>query len=319
VQHETIMSGQSEAGALSVCPPETCCWGPCLAALWLLAKPGIVVAELVAALTGMLLVSPAMPSGATIFWLIISMVLAVGGAAMANGVMEAASDRLMPRLAARCLALERAGEKVVRTVAAAAMAMALILAATFLNFSTTLLLASAMVSYLCLYTARLKRTSPLAVLVGGIPGALPPLIGAAAVDSLATPALLLAAVIYCWQLPHFWFLALQYHEQYQRAGVPVFPLRYGEQITRRLILASTALLAPLPLLFGVFAISYWACAVMAVWGMGLLACATWAVRRRKRYRLGFFASLGYLTLLLATLVVDIAMHLPGHMPWGLLP
>jgi len=282
-----------------------------LGALLLLAKPGIVMAELAAAMTGMLLARPMMPSWATIFWLGIVVVLAASGAAMANNLIEAASDRLMPRLAARCLALTMAGEQVVGVVSTVFMALSLILAATFLNQRVTLFLGVAIASYLWLYTVRQKRNSPLAFLVGGIPGALPPLIGAVAVAPLSPAPLLLSLVIYCWQVPHFLFIALQYQSQYERAGLPVFPLVYGFQPTRYLILASGAILLLMPIAFRLFAAtSMVGIAALVIAGGLFIVTSFRSLQQPRRYRQGCFNSMFYLALLLLVLIVDSALH-----PW----
>src|SRR6185369_6728732 len=119
-----------------------------------------------------------------------------------------------------------------------------------LNFLTLILLAAACSSYLLLYTLWLKRRSSWGVLAGAIPGALPPLIGAAAVTGrVAALPLLLGMVIVIWQFPHFWFLALQYSDQYRQAGIPVLPLTHGIKLTKRLTLLSSAALLPATLAF----------------------------------------------------------------------
>jgi protoheme IX farnesyltransferase len=259
----------------------------------------------------MLLASPTFPSTDILLWAVISVGLAASGAAMANGLIDAESDRLMPRLTARCHALNLAGEKLVLAVAIGTIVTSLVLAAFFLNLLTALLLGATILSYLFFYTAWQKRISPFGVLVGGIPGALPPLIGAAAVGSFSAAPTLLAVVIYLWQLPHFLFLALEYQEQYRQAGVPVFPLIHGEKLTKLLILASSALLIPVTLCFRLFCSLTPVCTItLLIASLTLLACSTWALKHRNRYRHGFFASLIYLTLLLAVLITDATLLMP---------
>jgi protoheme IX farnesyltransferase len=280
-------------------------------ALLILAKPGIVMAELAATLAGMLLSSPTFPSTDLLLWVFISVTLAGGGAAMSNGLIDAESDRLMPRLAARCNALNLAGEKLVLAVAIVSIVTSLVLAAFILNVLTALLLGTTIFTYLFLYTAWQKRISPFAVLVGGIPGAMPPLIGAAAAGSFTAAPALLSLVIYLWQLPHFLFLALEYQEQYSQAGVPVFPIIHGENLTKLLILASTALLIPATLFFRLFGSVSQPCSMtLLIASVTLLACSAWAIKLSTRYRHGFFASLLYLAFVLAVLISNATLYSP---------
>jgi protoheme IX farnesyltransferase len=280
-------------------------------ALVILAKPGIVMAELAATLAGMLLASPTFPSTDLLLWVFISVSLAAVGAAMSNGLIEAESDRLMPRLAARCYALNLAGEKLVLAVAIATIVTSLVLAALIINLLTALLLATTIFSYLFLYTAWQKRISPFAVLVGGIPGSIPPLIGAAAAGSFTAAPALLSLVIYLWQLPHFLFLALEYQEQYRQAGVPIFPIIHGEKLTKLLILASTALLIPATLFFLLFGSISPICSMsLLIASVTFLAYNAWAIKLITRYRYGFFASLLYLAFFLAVLISDATLYSP---------
>jgi protoheme IX farnesyltransferase len=282
-------------------------------ALLRMARPGIVTAELTAALAGMLLASSTIPTAGRLFWVILCVALAASGAAMSNSLIESVSDRLMPRLALRCQALDLVGVKVVRVAAAGCIGTSLVLAVIFINMLTVLLLGAALFFYLFLYSARMKHTSPLAVLAGGIPGALPPLIGAAAAGSLPAAPLLLAVVLYIWQMPHFWFLALQCREQYQQARVPVFPLVYGERLTKILILAGNALIIPLTLLLSIFSRNSTSCTVLLLLtGVFLFFSSVWAVRRHYRCRHGFFGSLAYLAILLTALIMDALVRQPWH-------
>lgn len=278
-------------------------------ALWCLAKPGIVMAELVAAVAGMLLASPSIPEMGVLFWTTMTISLAAAGAAMVNGLLDAAGDRMMPRLDRRSRALRLVGKPVTLVVALIAMGTSLVLAVIFLNPRTALLLGTTIIAYLLLYTAWQKRLSPWGVLAGGIPGALPPLIGAAAVGSITVPPLILAMIIYVWQVPHFWFLALQYQDQYRLAGVPVFPQVYGERLTGKLILWCAVLLLPLAIsLRAVGACSTTCVMIMLITGAVFLAICYMALRN-DRYRAGFIASLAYLAILLMALITDIAMHM----------
>lgn len=283
---------------------------PRIKGVLLLAKPGIVAAEVTAAIAGMLLASPILPTAKTLL-LVVTVALAASGAALANGLLDAKRDRLMLRLAARCQALQLVREKTVVIVAALAMLLSLVLAVQYLPWLTAVLIGISIIAYLGLYTAWLKRTSPLALLVGAIPGALPPLIGAAAVGAITPAALLLAASIYLWQLPHFCFLALQYQDQYRLAGVPVFPGVYGRPRTAWLILLSSAGLIPVIFTFWLLGAASLLCVlILLLAGMAWLAGNLWALQQQNRYRYGFVTSLVYLAVVLAALMLDAILRTP---------
>jgi protoheme IX farnesyltransferase len=215
----------------------------------------------------------------------------------------------MPRLAARSRALATVGWVRALTIALLLMGGAFILTALFLNTFTLLLLAAACSSYLLLYTRWLKRCSPWGVLAGAIPGALPPLIGAAAVTgSVAALPLLLGIVIFIWQLPHFWFLALQFSDQYRQAGIPVLPLTNGIQLTKKLTLLSSTALLPATLLFtrlGSFSPGF----ISAILFAGILFplfCYRFLYRTAE-YRKGFVVSLAYLAAIFTAIITDIIL------------
>jgi protoheme IX farnesyltransferase len=274
-------------------------------AILLLTKPGIVLAETAAGFAGILLASRGLPTSATIvFWCLLSLIMAASGAAMANCVLEADADRKMTRLAARSRALATVGKDRVLTIALFLMGGAFILTGIFLNFPTLLLLTAACGSYLILYTRWLK-CSPWGVLAGAIPGALPPLIGAAAVTG-SVPAfpLLLGCVIFVWQFPHFWFLALQYSDQYRQAGIPVLPLTHGIKTTKRLTLLCSAALLPATLSFKLLASCSpgFTSAVLLAGTLFPLLCHRFL--RTGEYRKGFIVSLAYLAVIFMALITE---------------
>lgn len=279
-------------------------------ALLLLSKPGIVLAESLAGLAGILLASrPVALSASVLFWSLLTLIMAASGAAMANCVLDAEADRRMPRLAARSRALAMVDQVRVLTIALLLMGGAFLLTALFLNALTLFLLATACSSYLLLYTRWLKRTTPWGVLAGAIPGALPPLIGAAAVSGrVAALPLLLGVIIFFWQLPHFWFLALHYREEYQQANIPVLPLIHGSRLTESLTLWSIVVLLPLTLVFsllGPFSTGFTLVILLA--GILFLFCCYHSLHR-KEYRKGFIASLAYLTVIIGAIISDAILN-----------
>ena len=288
-----------------------------IAALIKLTKPGIVLTEVLAGLAGMLLVAPEQTIKSVFVPTLLSIALTAGGAAMLNCLLEATHDRQMTRLASRCRALESADPGRVLFIA-----LAMIVAGLSLAFLTApplvlLLLTFACLSYLLLYTMWLKRRSPWGVLAGCIPGALPPLIGAAAVSSAMTTApLLLASLIFIWQLPHFWFLALEYRDQYVKAGIQVLPVAHGEALTRVLILSAALLLLPNTLAIGFCSgLSPLFFILTSAGGVIFFLYCMRCLYQIQSYRHGFRASLCYLMLVIIAICLDKLPALPSYNQW----
>ncbi len=278
-------------------------------ALFLLMKPGIVAAVLLAGFAGMALAGRGLPGAQTAGLCLLALLLAAAGSAMLNGYFDAPLDRRMARLEGRVAALGRVGARRLLIMALACIAAALILALTALNWLTFFLILAAVLSYAVVYTLRLKRRSPWGAVPGGIPGALPVLIGQAAVAGAIDPAgMLLFTVIFLWQPPHFWLLALRHRDDYRDAGIPVLPLARGEGYTRAVVLLYVAALFPAALALpalghcsGGFAV-----AAGALWLYFMTACCRHAVLAR-RFDLAFRASIFYLALFLAAVTLDISL------------
>jgi protoheme IX farnesyltransferase len=179
------------------------------------------------------------------------------------------------------------------------------------NTTTGLLGLAALVSYVAVYTP-LKRRTPLALLVGAVPGAMPPLLGwSTATGAVERGGLLLFALLFLWQIPHFAAIALVRADDYERAALPVVSVRYGEQGARRLIAVSSALVAVSSLLFVPLGLASRPYAVVAT----LCDVAFVALAMRPVVTVGprfvarrwaksvFAASIVYLTVLLVGLLV----------------
>jgi protoheme IX farnesyltransferase len=286
-------------------------------ALLRLSKPGIVLAETVACLAGILLASPARIESIVLFWTLLSMIMAASGAAMANCLLEAERDRRMPRLAERSRALDTAGKELTLAVALMLIGGSILVSATCLNGLAALLLALGVASYLFLYTLWLKRRSPWGVLSGGIPGALPPLVGcAASTGSICGAPLLLSLVIFIWQPAHFWFLALQYRDQYQQAGMPILPLIHGDRLTKYLIMFFAIVLLPCTMALirmnGSCSAGFAATVLLAGILFPLL-CHRFLYRATD-YLKGYFTSLAYLGVILTAIIADSALKIERYIP-----
>ena len=197
-----------------------------------LTKPRIIELLLTTTLPAMVLAADGWPR----WWLAIATLiggtLSAAGANVINQVMDSDIDRVMRRTRGRPIPTHRVGEQ-------AAMVFGIVLGIlgfVWLLATTNLLAASlstiALLFYVIVYTLLLKRTSTQNIVIGGAAGAIPPLVGWAAVTgSLSIPAWVLFAIIFFWTPPHFWALALRYDEDYRAAGVPMLPGVVGTAMT----------------------------------------------------------------------------------------
>ena len=187
-------------------------------------------------------------------------------------------------------------------------ALSFVLLATTVNLLAAFLALGGFLGYVFVYTIWLKRTTPQNIVIGGAAGAVPPLVGWAAVTGGLDPAALyLFAIVFYWTPPHFWALSLLMKDEYARVGVPMMPVVHGEAETRRQIVLYTSLLVVLtllPVVFGFFGAIY-AVAAVAL-GRRLpdaVGAAPAAADRRSALRTYLF-SLAYLALLFGAMVVD---------------
>jgi protoheme IX farnesyltransferase len=211
-----------------------------------LAKPGIVGLTLVAALTGIYFGNHGMlPHWNIIFWTFLTLGLATAGSCMLNNHYDRDIDRLMKRTSSRALA---AGDVSANNVLAAGLLLTtipLVLMAWVVNPQAAIVTAVGVVGYVGVYTMWMKRTTPWANQLGGIAGAVPPMVGYAAVTGeLGAAAWILFAIMVVWQQPHALSLALKYREDYARAKVPVIPVACGVQATKIRIVVYTIGLIP---------------------------------------------------------------------------
>jgi heme o synthase len=234
--------------------------------------------------------------------------LVVAGANALNMYLERDSDRLMLRTRDRPLPAGRLSPDVALVFGLSLSMLAIPLLTFGVNATTGLLAALALVSYVLAYTP-LKRKTTASLLIGAVPGAIPPLIGWTAVSNrVEAPGLLLFAVLFLWQVPHFLAIATFRRDEYVRAGLKILPVERGDRVTRWHIVGYSVLLVAASLLLvavGVGGRIYLGAA--SALGLGFLGLALGGLRPsagRAWARLLFFASIVYLTLLLAALVVS---------------
>jgi len=284
-----------------------------LRSLVLLMKPGIVLSVTFTGFTGLVVAASGLPDPWVAAAAMVALVLSAAGAAVLNNVLDRGIDVSMKRLARRVEALRAVGERRAAAVGAAMIGAALLLSFLRLNAVAPALIALAVLSYTPLYTLYLKRESPFGTVLGGIPGALPVLIGYTAVDP--TPSLgayILFVFMILWQPPHFWALAQLYRSDYEAAGLPVMPVVYGSRYTNLLMLIYTVALVPITLSLWFFG---YASALFALWAFLLGGYFVWATARSLRTERGYGHAFGvsilYVMGIMAALVVDTVLNAPG--------
>ncbi len=227
-----------------------------------LTKPRITLVVLMTAACGMKLAGHA--SGRTWLLAMVGTALIVGAANTLNMWLERDVDGLMERTRRRPLPAGRLSPSTALVFGIALAIVSLPILAIGVNAMTGLLGAVALVSYVLMYTP-MKRHSLRALWVGGIPGAIPPLLGWAAVTgSITAPGLSLFAVLFVWQIPHFIAISVFRADDYARAGLKVVPVELGEQKTNAMMLRYAVIL---------FALTYWPF-FAHVGGYGYLGIAT---------------------------------------------
>ena len=210
-----------------------------------LSKPRIAMVVLVATLAGMWLAAGSALAISQVSLTLLGVWLASASAGMLNNYVDRDIDRLMSRTAHRATAAGRVEpEQVLRLGLALAGAAFLVLVLNC-NLLTAVLAMATIYIYVVVYTLWLKRSTDLCTEIGGVAGALPPLIGWAAVSGdIGLPAILLFVVMFLWQPPHFWVLALLRADEYRKAGIPMLPVTAGPMITKAKMLLYTAALLP---------------------------------------------------------------------------
>jgi len=273
-----------------------------------LAKPRLAALVLCTTAGGLWL-APGHRDGLSAAVLLVGTSLVVGAANALNNFLERDVDARMRRTRDRPLPAGRLDPSVALGMGLLLPSVALPALAVFTNGLTATLAALALFTYVVLYTP-LKRRSSLALLVGAVPGAIPPLMGWTAVTGrLDAGGLALFALLFCWQLPHFLAISMYLQEDYARGGIQVFALVHGDRAARRWIAATSLLLIPVSLTLlplGLAGPVYGVVAVLlggALAGYGLTGL--WQRGAAHRWARSFFLlTLVYLTLLFAALLVS---------------
>ena len=273
-----------------------------------LTKPRVTMLAVFCAVIGMFLATPGMVPWGVLLAGTAGIALLAGAAFAINCLIEQEIDAKMARTRAR--PLPRGDLTSLQTVVFAGVigGIGMFLLYRYVNALTMWLTCGTFVGYALIYTIVLKPATPQNIVIGGLSGAMPPLLGWAAVTGEVAPeALLLVLIIYAWTPPHFWALALYRTEDFTRAGLPMLPVTHGQEFTRLQVLLYTLILIASTLLPFVYGMSGWLYLVTALALDGLFLY--YAVRIYVAYsdRLAqqtFRFSVVYLALLFTALLLD---------------
>jgi len=208
-----------------------------------LCKPRVVLVMLLTALVGMCLATSELPSFVLVVNSLVGIGLAAGSAAAVNHVLDRRFDEKMARTRHRPLPQGRLSENQALVFAAVIGCVGIGLLAVAVNLLTAWLTLASLIGYAVVYTVWLKHATPQNIVIGGVAGAAPPLLGWTAVTGSLDPnGFLLMLIIFAWTPPHFWALCIARKEEYRRAGVPMLPVTHGEAYTRLQIFLYTLLM-----------------------------------------------------------------------------
>ncbi|ATE70253.1 heme o synthase [Lysobacter capsici] len=214
---------------------------------WALTKPRVVALIVFTAIVGMFLAVPGWPPLRESVLGFLGIWLAASSAAAINQLLDSRIDAKMARTSWRPIVAGQVSPTQALVFALILAAASMLILVLWVNVITAVLTFASLIGYAVIYTVFLKRATPQNIVIGGVAGAAPPLLGWAAVTGMQGPwdwahALLLVLIIFVWTPPHFWALAIFRRADYARAMVPMLPVTHGVQYTRWQILFYTVLL-----------------------------------------------------------------------------
>jgi protoheme IX farnesyltransferase len=282
------------------------------AQLYALTKPRVVQLIVFCAVIGMFLAEPALPAWEPVLFGTLGTWLGASAAAAFNCLVEQKIDAVMRRTAWRPSARGELSAGLIIAFSGVLCAAGMWLLYTQVNPLTMWLTFGTFVGYAVIYTIFLKPATPQNIVIGGASGAMPPVLGWAAVSGHVTvQAMVLFLIIFLWTPPHFWALALYRVDDYKKSGLPMLPVTHGSEYTRTQILLYTLLLSAVTLLpygLGMSGLLYLGGAVLLD---AVFIAYAWMLKReysdllaRKTFRY----SIVYLSLLFAALLADHYLH-----------
>ncbi len=280
-----------------------------------LCKPRVVAVMLLTVVVGMGLARDDLPAIGLVLFTLVGIAMAAGSAAAVNHVMDRHIDENMARTRGRPLPSGKMSAQQALVFAAVMGISGITVLALWVNPLTAWLTLLSLIGYAFIYTVYLKRATPQNIVIGGVAGAAPPLLGWTAVSGALEPnGLLLMLIIFAWTPPHFWALCIARKEDYIKAGIPMLPVTHGDSFTRLQIMLYTLLMiatTALPFLTGMSGVLY--LAGISLLNLRFLQWA-WRVMRagdnRQIPMQMFRYSISYIMLLFALLLIDHYVTLP---------
>jgi len=273
-----------------------------------MCKPRVVMLMILTSLVGMFLAVPGMVPLDVLILGNLGIALVAASGAVVNHLIDRKIDVVMKRTHNRPIPQGRVDPRQAAMFAVAIGLIGMAILLLWVNALSAWLTLASFVGYAFIYTGYLKHATPQNIVIGGLSGAMPPLLGWAAVTGTIEPnALVLVLIIFAWTPPHFWALAIHRKEEYAKSGVPMLPVTHGEHVTKIHIIVYTVMLvvvSAIPYFFGMSGLLYLVSA-MAL-GAGFLA---WSIKLMVKpgpttAMDTFKYSIVYLALLFAALVVD---------------
>jgi heme o synthase len=273
-----------------------------------LTKPRVVSLIVFCAVIGMFLAVPGLPPPERVFFATIGIALVAGAAAAINCLVEQKIDAAMSRTRWRPLPAGQLTPRATLAFATVVGGIGLWLLWSRVNPLTMWLTLATFVGYAVIYTVLLKPATPQNIVIGGASGAMPPVLGWAAVTgNVSAEALILFLIIFAWTPPHFWALALYRTQDYARAGLPMLPVTHGSRYTRLMIVLYTIVLVAVTMLpFAIRMSGYVYLGAAVALGAVFLAYAwrLWRSYSDALARRAFRYSILYLAALFTALLVD---------------
>ena len=210
---------------------------------YLLCKPNVVYMMLICALVGMLLAEDSVSSISTIIVALVGIALCSGSAAAINQVIDRNADAAMTRTDKRPLPQGELSVFHASSFAFMIGVLGALILYVYINTLTMILTLASLIGYAFIYTVYLKRATPQNIVIGGLAGAAPPLLGWTAISNTIDPyALLLVLIIFVWTPQHFWALAIYRKDEYAKESIPMLPVTHGVAFTKLQIVLYTIIL-----------------------------------------------------------------------------
>jgi len=273
-----------------------------------LCKPKVVALMVFTAIVGMLLADPGNVAMATFIYATLGIGLVASSAAAINHVADSRIDAAMDRTKLRPLPSGALSKSAVLTFAALIGFIGMAVLIVKINVLTAILTFASLVGYAVIYTMYLKRATPQNIVIGGLAGATPPLLGWTAVTGQIEPnGLVLLLIIFTWTPPHFWALALYRKEEYAKVDIPMLPVTHGDDYTRLQITLYTILMCVITLFPFFTRMSGWIylVSVLILNAIFLYYAISLQITKSRTKAINTFVySIIYLMILFAVLLID---------------